>query len=197
MDCLSGCIRMTNIPVLVSDSLFASGLWSGIRAGSGSNPNLERDPPSGSKSPSEPEGIRKRRQILVVEDNRADLYLIRQSVEMARVDADLHVVQDGEKAIRFLEQADRDGSAQPPDLVILDINLPKRSGREVARRIRESATCGKAMVVVVTSSDSERDREEMGKFGINAYFRKPSEYDGFMKLGELVKGLFSEGTPAD
>jgi CheY-like chemotaxis protein len=131
---------------------------------------------------------------LVVEDNRADLFLIRESVDGARLDLDLHVVQDGDSAIRFLEQADQDPAAPAPDLVVLDINLPKRSGREVVRHMRQSPRCAAAQVVVVTSSDSDRDREEMRKLGVSAYFRKPSEYASFMKLGELIKGLLNEGS---
>jgi two-component system, chemotaxis family, response regulator Rcp1 len=131
---------------------------------------------------------------LVVEDNRADVFLIREAVEGAHLDLDLHVVHDGDKAIRFLEEAEHDPMAPAPDLVILDINLPKRSGRDVVRRMRQGLRCGGALVVVVTSSDSERDRQEMGKFGINAYFRKPSEYASFMKLGELIQALLNEAS---
>ncbi|HLG99174.1 MAG TPA: response regulator [Bryobacteraceae bacterium] len=174
------------------DSLFASGSWSGIWVESGSNQNPERDRPLDSPSQSNPDSAKKRRQILIVEDNRADVFLIRESLERAQLEADLHVVHDGDKAIRFLEAADLDPRAPIPDLIILDINLPKRSGREVIRRMRQSFRCSHALVVVVTSSDSERDREEVGKFGINAYFRKPSEYASFMKLGEVVNGLLNK-----
>jgi DNA-binding response OmpR family regulator len=129
-----------------------------------------------------------------VEDNRADVFLIRESIEIAQVNAALHVVQDGDKAIKFFEQSDRDPSAPCPDLVILDINLPKKPGREVLHQMRQSRRCAGALVLVVTSSDSERDRDEMGKLGAKEYFRKPSEYADFMKLGQVVKGLL-EGTP--
>lgn len=130
-----------------------------------------------------------RRSILIVEDNRADVFLIRESIEKARLDADLYVVQDGEKAIRFFDQADQDPSAPCPVLVLLDINLPKKPGRDVLRHMRQSRRCAKSLVVVVSSSDSERDRAEMGNLGVNGYFCKPSDYADFMKLGELVKGL--------
>lgn len=120
------------------------------------------------------------------------MFLIRESIVLAQLDADLHIVQDGEKAIRFFEEADRDPSAPCPDLVILDINLPKRPGREVIHQMRQSARCANALVLVVTSSDSERDRDEMGKLGVNEYFRKPSEYQDFMKLGEIARRLLGD-----
>jgi DNA-binding response OmpR family regulator len=124
-----------------------------------------------------------------VEDSRADVYLIRESIEIAGIDADVHIVQDGEKAIRFFESVDSDDTAPCPALVILDINLPKKQGGEVLYEMRRSRRCSEISVLVVTSSDSERDREEMGRLGAKAYFRKPSEYESFMKLGVIVKEL--------
>ena len=124
------------------------------------------------------------------------MFLIRESIVLASVDADLHIVADGEKAIQFFEQADSDPSAPCPDLVLLDINLPKREGREVLHHMRNSRRCAQAAVLVVTSSDSERDRQDMAKFGVKGYFRKPSEYDSFLKLGEVVKSMLEEAPPA-
>ena len=147
-----------------------------------------------SPSPSEAQPQRLRHQILVVEDNRADVFLIRESIQAAHIEADLHIVPDGDKAIRFFERADLDASAPCPVLVILDINLPKKPGREVLQQMRQSPRCADAAVLVVTSSDSEKDRDEMGRFGVKGYFRKPSDYDRFMKLGDLVKELIEPRT---
>jgi DNA-binding response OmpR family regulator len=133
-------------------------------------------------------------QILIVEDNRADVFLIREAIEASCPDAALFVVQDGDKAIKFFEQADIDPAAPCPALVILDINLPKKPGPEVLSQMRLTKRCAQATVLVVTSSDSEKDRVEMKRLGVNGYFRKPSEYDEFMKLGPLVKSLLG-GAP--
>lgn len=133
---------------------------------------------------------------MIVEDSRADVFLIRESIEAAQLDVDLHVVQDGDRAIKFFDTADGDPSAPCPDLVILDINLPKRPGREVLDHMRRSRRCANALVVVVTSSNSDRDREDMARLGSRAYFRKPSEYSEFMKLGDLIKNVLSELPPA-
>ncbi len=96
-------------------------------------------------------------------------------------------MQDGEKAAQFLDDVDADPLARVPSLIILDINLPRMPGWDVLRHMRKSRRCADTPVLVVTSSDSRSDRDEMAKLGVKHYFRKPSEYDGFMKLGGLVK----------
>lgn len=137
-----------------------------------------------------------KRHILVVEDNRADVFLICEAIRAADLTTDVHVVSDGEKAIKFFEDVDRGESEACPALVILDINLPKKHGGQVLQHMRASRLCANAQVLVVTSSDSGKDREVMANLGVNGYFRKPSEYVEFMKLGELVKGLLDQVPPA-
>lgn len=128
----------------------------------------------------------------MVEDNRGDIFLIREALQAANLDADLHIVQDGEKAVRFFEEVDHDDSLPCPGLVIMDLNLPKRQGGEVLELMRKSRRCANALAIVVTSSDSEKEREAMAKLGVREYFRKPSQYEDFMKLGEVVKRLLTE-----
>lgn len=121
------------------------------------------------------------------------MYLIREALRLADVDADIEIALDGEIAIETLRKAD-DATVPCPDLVILDINLPKRKGSDVLRHMRTASRCTSARVLVVTSSDSARDREEMSSLGTNAYFRKPSSYAGYMKLGQLARDLL-KGKP--
>ena len=142
-------------------------------------------------SPSLSETANPKRQILVVEDNRADVFLIREAIDSAHVNAELYVVHDGDTAIRFFHDADDNESAPCPALVILDINLPKRHGSEVLQHMRQTRRCANALVVVVTSSDSDQDREQMADLGANGYFRKPSEYGEFLKLGGIIRGLLT------
>jgi chemotaxis family two-component system response regulator Rcp1 len=122
------------------------------------------------------------------------VFLIRAAIKGAGIQADLHVVNDGGKAIRFFDEADGDDAAPCPDLVLLDINLPKKPGGEVLRHMRTCRRCGKVLVIVVSTSDSVQDREDMSKLGANGYFRKPSEYADFMKLGELIKEVLNLGS---
>lgn len=115
-------------------------------------------------------------QILIAEDSKSDVFLIRQALTKAEIDAQIHVANDGEKTVRFLESTDADPAAPCPDLILLDINMPCYKGGDVLRRLRASARCKDALVVVVTSSDLQRDRGDMDAFGAAGYFRKPSQF---------------------
>jgi DNA-binding response OmpR family regulator len=120
------------------------------------------------------------------------VFLIQEAIRSANVSAALDLVADGEQALRYIDAVERDDAAECPILIILDINLPKRHGGEVLERLRQTAKCANATVLVVTSSDSSSDREAVAPFGVRAYFRQPSEYDDFMKLGQIVRGLLSD-----
>ncbi len=128
-----------------------------------------------------------------MEDSKADLFLIREAIAAAKVDAAVAVVNDGHQATEFIDRADRGQGAPCPDLILLDLNLPKKDGIEVLRHIRDSAVCKNALVLVVTSSDSASDREAVKKLGFNGYFRKPSVYAEFMKLGPMIRELLTGG----
>ena len=127
--------------------------------------------------------------VLIVEDNDLDVFLIEEAIKATKLTVVLHVVRDGEQAVRFFDQADNDAHLPSPSLVILDINLPKKLGGEVLKHMRKSQKCGKALVLAVSTSDSKRDCDEMNRLGANGYFHKPSDYDGFMKFGDMIKGL--------
>ena len=96
-----------------------------------------------------------------------------------------------------MDQADANAGAPCPGLVILDINLPKKQGTDVLQHLRKSPRCGDALVIVVSTSQSARDRQGVMKFGANLYFAKPSEYDEFLKLGDRIKELFASGSPPE
>ena len=108
----------------------------------------------------------------------------------AGVDADVHVVYDGEQATAFFNSSDDTNTC--PDLILLDMNLPKESGEDVLLHMRDSATCRNAMVLVVTSSDSITERHAMDHLGVRGYFRKPGRYAEYLKLGVMVKELLCD-----
>ncbi len=131
-----------------------------------------------------------------MEDSKADLFLIRKAISGAQIDAAVAIVKDGREAVEFVNQAGSGPETPCPDLVLLDLNLPKKDGIEVLRSIRNSANCKDVPVLVVSSSDSPSDRDAVQALGFNGYFRKPSVYAEFMKLGPLVRELLTEQTTA-
>ena len=127
---------------------------------------------------------------MLVEDNPADVLLIREALQEYSVRADIYVLSDGEKAVRFVESDSRE--LPVPDLVILDLNLPRKTGREVLQHIRASDTLGKVRVVILSSSEAPRDMEESFRLGITKYIRKPSSLPEFMKIGGTLRDLLSQ-----
>lgn len=125
---------------------------------------------------------------LLIDDSLADVHLIRQALREHGVNLHIFVANDGDEAIKLLEQIET--SALPcPVLFILDINLPKRSGLEVLSRIRASRKCTHTPAAILTSSDALRDRQEAARLGATAYLVKPNNLDEFMRLGGKLKSL--------
>jgi chemotaxis family two-component system response regulator Rcp1 len=128
-------------------------------------------------------------RVLLVEDAEPDVYLMREALKRSGGEFQLQVLEDGEKAVEFIDTLDRDESARCPDLLLLDLNLPKKSGEQVLEHMRRSRRCAHIPVIVVTSSDSPRDKAQTARLGATQYFRKPSRLDEFMALGPLVLSL--------
>jgi len=123
--------------------------------------------------------------VFLAEDNRGDAFLVREALNEYGLSHQLIIAEDGDQAARFMEEF---GKTTPrPDIVLLDLNLPKRDGTEVLRLFRERKDCHGIPVIVITSSDSPRDRTRAAELKANYYFRKPSEFEEFMRLGALVK----------
>lgn len=99
------------------------------------------------------------------------------------------MVNDGEKACEFIDKVESDPNAGCPEFLLLDLNLPKRSGKEVLQHARRSGKCKHIPVLVITSSDLPKDRAELSALGANRYFRKPASYEQFLKVGEILKEL--------
>jgi len=127
--------------------------------------------------------------VLVAEDNPGDVFLIRQALIEHGINFTIDVVTDGEQALDYIDRLGGEQDAHRPELILLDLNLPRHSGHEDLKRIRNSPSCKDAVVVVVTSSGAPKDRETTKELGADAYFRKPSNLDEFMKLGDLVRSF--------
>jgi two-component system, chemotaxis family, response regulator Rcp1 len=128
-------------------------------------------------------------QIVLVEDAEPDVFLVREALRSGGVDFSLRVLDDGEKAVEFIDQIDMGETEPCPHLLLLDLNLPKKSGAQVLEHMRQRQRWRDVPVVILTSSDSPRDKEQTARLGATRYFRKPSRLAEFMRLGEIVREL--------
>jgi DNA-binding response OmpR family regulator len=127
----------------------------------------------------------------LAEDNLPDALLVREAIKAEKLPVDVHMAPDGERAVDFIARAEQDPDAPCPDILLLDLNLPKIDGFEVLRRIRASEKCKNIPVLIVTSSDSPADRSEAARLGAG-YFRKPPNYEQFMKVGSVLRRFLEE-----
>jgi DNA-binding response OmpR family regulator len=126
--------------------------------------------------------------VLLVEDNPADAMLVEEAINEAHVGCALQIVGDGTKALEFFSRVEED-EKPCPDLIMLDLNLPRLSGEEVLRRLRSSSRFRTTKVLIITSSDASSDRQRVMELGADDYFRKPSTLDQFLELGPKIRQL--------
>ena len=129
----------------------------------------------------------KRPQIIVVEDNPADVFLVKETLTAANINAEVLFLEDGEQALELIARLEVDTEAPRPDLILLDVNLPKIDGFQVLARLRKSDRCANVSVIVMTSSAVQEDRTQAMGLHAQAYFRKPNDYEEFLKLGDILK----------
>jgi CheY-like chemotaxis protein len=130
-------------------------------------------------------------KILLAEDNPADVYLIRTALEECGVHLPIEVANDGRDVLRLITD-DGGRALQEVSLVILDLNLPRHDGIEILQRLREMEHSPRVPVVVLTSSDSPRDRILATELGASRFLRKPSRLEEFMALGETFKEILGQ-----
>lgn len=121
-------------------------------------------------------------EVLLVEDNPGDVRLTREAMNDARVKNNLRVVMDGVEALDFLRRKGAHVAAPRPDVVLLDLNLPRMDGREVLEEIKNDLTLRHIPVVILTTSQAERDILEAYRLQANAYITKPVDLEQFMTV---------------
>jgi two-component system, chemotaxis family, response regulator Rcp1 len=131
-------------------------------------------------------------EVLLVEDNPGDVRLTREALKDAKVRNDLHVVVDGVDALAFLRREGRYASSPRPDLILLDLNLPKKGGREVLEAIKSDDALRHIPVVILTTSQAERDILESYRLRANAYVTKPVDLDRFLKVVASIEHFWLE-----
>ncbi len=120
--------------------------------------------------------------ILLVEDNPGDVRLTEIAFRKGKIANKLHVVRDGVEGMEFLKMEGSFGDVPRPDLILLDLNLPKKTGHEVLREIKSDDDLKRIPVVVLTTSDAEADILEAYNLGGNSYITKPVDMESFMKV---------------
>lgn len=121
-------------------------------------------------------------EILLVEDNPGDVRLTREALKEAKVRNNLHVVDDGVKALEFLRRENEYEDAVRPDLILLDLNLPRKGGREVLEEIKKDPNLLQIPVVVLTSSQAEQDIAQAYELHANCFVTKPVDLDQFITV---------------
>jgi CheY-like chemotaxis protein len=126
-------------------------------------------------------------EILLVEDNPGDVDLTREALEGSKINNMLHVVVNGEEAIAFLQQKGKYTNAPRPDLVLLDLNLPRMDGREVLNKIKSNDDLKRIPVVVLTSSKDEEDILKAYNLHANCFITKPMDLGQFVKVVHTIE----------
>lgn len=126
-------------------------------------------------------------ELLLVEDNPGDIELTRIALEENKIRNNLNVVMDGVDALAYLRRQPPYQDAPRPDLILLDLNLPKKDGREVLAEIKNDTRLAGIPVVILTTSDAEEDVLKAYQLHVNCYVRKPLDLDQFVKVVRSIR----------
>ena len=129
-------------------------------------------------------------EVLLIDDDSGDVTLTREHLKEAKVAINLNVAGDGVQALQYLQKKGENATAVRPDLILLDLNLPKKDGREVLREIKNDETLKSIPVVVLTTSEAEADIVKTYGLGANCYITKPIGLDQFSKVVRAIEDFW-------
>lgn len=129
-------------------------------------------------------------EILLVEDNPGDVRLTQEALKENKIRNNLHVAKDGVEAMLFLRQINGHKDAPRPDLILLDLNLPKKDGREVLAEIKTDEKLRAIPVVILTTSDAEDDVAKAYQMYANCYVRKPIDLNRFIDVVKVIENFW-------
>ena len=128
--------------------------------------------------------------ILVVDDNPTDIMIMREAFATTKVQVKLHTACDGVAALEFLRRIGSNANAPRPDLILLDLNMPRKNGHEVLAEIKATESLRSIPVVILTTSQSEDDLARAYASHVNCYIRKPVDFDKFMKVVSSIEDFW-------
>ncbi len=131
-------------------------------------------------------------EILLVEDNAADVRLTQEALKEGKVHNNLSVAANGEEAMAFLRRAGRFANAPRPDVILLDLNLPRKDGRQVLAEIKTDLNLKRIPVVILTNSQAEQDILKTYNLHANCYIAKPVDLDRFIEVVKSIEGFWLE-----
>ena len=129
-------------------------------------------------------------EVLLVEDDPADVELTREALADSKLLTRLNVVEDGIEAMHFLRRQGKYADSPRPDLILLDLNMPKKDGREVLEELKEEEDLKSIPVVVLTTSEAEEDIVRSYNLGANCYIAKPVGLEQFMKVVKAIDSFW-------
>jgi CheY-like chemotaxis protein len=129
-------------------------------------------------------------EILLVEDNPADVRLTREVLKDSKIRNNLSVVPDGVEAMAFLRKEGKYGNSFRPDLILLDLNMPRKDGREVLAEVKSDPDLRRIPVVILTSSKAEEDIMKVYDYHANCYINKPVDLDDFINIVKVIEGFW-------
>ena len=129
-------------------------------------------------------------EILLVEDNPGDVRLTMEALKDCKMRNTLYVVEDGEEALSFLYKKGKYADAPHPDLILLDLNLPKKNGKEVLSEIKENPNLKRIPVVILTTSKAEEDILKTYDLHANCYITKPVDFDQFISVVRKIEDFW-------
>jgi chemotaxis family two-component system response regulator Rcp1 len=134
--------------------------------------------------------LNRRIRVLLVEDSRADARLVVEVFKEEQINVDVDIVRDGEEAMAYLHREREYEHVPAPDLIILDLNMPKKDGREVLAEIKSDSALNTIPVVILTTSQSEEDIQKCYKLHASCFVTKPLELEKFMAIIRSLDGFW-------
>ncbi|MDJ0798588.1 MAG: response regulator [Calothrix sp. MO_167.B12] len=129
-------------------------------------------------------------EVLLIEDNPGDVELTQIALDDSKISVNLSVVEDGVEAMAFLHKEEKYANMPTPDIILLDLNLPKKDGREVLAEIKADNLLRRIPVVVLTTSQAEEDVLKAYNLSANCYITKPVDFDQFVKIVQSIENFW-------